>query len=500
MHEILSPAEMGRADAAAIAAGPLDGPGLMENAGRAVHRAILQRFPGVASVAVLCGPGNNGGDGYVIARLLAADGMTVRVHALADPRPGSDAARAASSWTGDVHPLERFDPDGADLVVDALFGAGLSKPLSGESARAAEACSSAKVPVVAVDLPSGLSGDTGQPLGPCFRAVLTVTFFRKKPGHVLMPGRTLCGDLVVADIGIADTILATIGPKTSENLPGLWAACLPRPDAGTHKYARGAAAVLSGGAASTGAARLAAMAAARSGAGAVTVLSPPSAVLVHAAHLTSVMVRSVADADAIGSFLGEGKTRAAVAGPGAGLGPSTRAAVLALLQAPAGTDGRGLNAIVLDADALTVFQDDPPALFSAIRDSGSAVVLTPHAGEFARLFPDLASDAAIAKTERARRASARAGAVVLLKGSDTVIAEPHGRTAVNTNATAVLATAGSGDVLAGIITGLLAQGMPAFEAACAGAWLHGEAGHAAGLRPIAEDLVSALGRLAFPGA
>ncbi|MFP1634019.1 NAD(P)H-hydrate dehydratase [Zhengella sp. ZM62] len=498
MHELLTPEEMGRADAIAIAAGPFDGSGLMENAGRAIHEAILRRFAGAGRVAVLCGPGNNGGDGFVVARLLAEDGFSVDLFALAEPRPGSDAACAAQAWTGAVRPLGDFEPGAFDLVVDGLFGAGLSKPLSGAAASAADACNATGVPVVAVDLPSGLSGESGQPLGTCFRAVLTVTFFRKKPGHLLLPGRDLCGELLVADIGIPAAVLDEILPRTHENGPALWRHALPRLAADTHKYARGAAAVLSGGASSTGAARLAALAAARSGAGAVTVLSPPSAVLVHAAHLTSIMVRAVPDAQAVSAFLDEGKTRAALAGPGCGVRGQTRAAVLAMLAAGARDDARGLKALVLDADALTVFQDRPSSLFETIGASGLHVVMTPHEGEFARLFADLGPQCGLSRVDRARRAASRSGAVVVLKGGDTVIAAPDGRAAINTNATPVLATAGSGDVLAGIVTGLLAQGVSGFEAACAAVWLHGEAGKAAGQRPIAEDLAEALARTRFP--
>ena len=500
MHELLTPENMGRADALAIANGPFDGPGLMENAGRAVHAAILKRFPGLERVAVLCGPGNNGGDGYVVARLLAGDGVVVNLFALAAPRPDSDAGWAAARWTGAVRPLAEFDPAEAGLVVDALFGAGLSKPLAGMAADAAEACTGAGVPVVSVDLPSGLSGDSGEPHGACFRAALTVTFFRKKPGHVLLPGRDFCGELVLADIGIPEAVLRDIAVRAHENVPALWRHAMPRLACDTHKYARGAAAVLSGGPSSTGAARLAAMAAARSGAGAVTVLSPPSAVLVHAAHLTSVMVRPVRDQDEICAFLAEGKTRAALAGPGCGAGERTRKAVLAMLDAGRRENGRGLTSVVLDADALTAFADRPADLWGAIGGSGLSVVLTPHEGEFARIFPDLVSGGGLARIERACAAAARAGAVVVLKGGDTVVAAPDGRVAINTNAPPTLATAGSGDVLAGIVTSLMAQGVPAFEAACAAVWLHGEAGRAAGPRPIAEDLVAALARIGFPDA
>ena len=496
MH-VLTPAEMGEADRRAMAEGPFDGSGLMENAGRAVHREVLRRFSGAARVAVLCGPGNNGGDGHVVARLLAEDGMAVRRFASGPARAGSDAAPADAACPVRAERLDRFDPAEFDLVVDALYGAGLSKPLEDGMAALAARVKAAGVPVVAVDLPSGLSGLTGQPLGACFRADLTVTFFRPKPGHLLEPGRSLCGEVVVADIGIPAAVLEHVKPDCFRNGPGLWAAQLPVHGRNSHKYARGGAAVFSGGVSSTGAARLAAMAAARAGAGAVTVLSPPSAMLVHACHMTEVMLRAVAAPDEAAAFFDEGKSRAALIGPGFGVGEATAAQVKGLL-AQTGNEERGLRAAVLDADALTSFESDPGPLFAAIRASALDVVMTPHAGEFARLFPDIAADRVHGKLEQAREAAQRSGAVVVLKGPDTVIAAPGGRAAINTNGTAALATAGSGDVLAGIATGLLAQGMPAFEAVCAAVWLHGEAGRGAGLRPLAGDLVEALRHIAFP--
>ncbi|MCB1420049.1 MAG: NAD(P)H-hydrate dehydratase [Notoacmeibacter sp.] len=496
MH-VLTPSEMARADAVAIETGPFDGPGLMENAGRAIHRAILARYPGAKRVALLCGPGNNGGDGHVVARLLAKDGVAVRRFISGAPRPGSDAAVADATCPVKPEPLSSFDVSGCDLVVDALFGAGLSQPLDDDLARLAGQVAGSGVPVVAVDLPSGLSGHTGRPLGACFRADLTVTFFRKKPGHLLEPGRNLCGELLLADIGIPERVLDAVKADCFENGPELWAGHLPDHGRDTHKYARGGAAVFSGGVSSTGAARLAAMAAARAGSGAVTMLSPPSAVMVHACHLTEVMLRAVATPQEASAILGEGKTRAALIGPGFGVGAAARGFVTGLLEAVA-EGGRGLTACVLDADALTSFEPESESLFAAIGASALDVIMTPHSGEFSRLFADLAADTALGKLEQGRAAAKRSGAVVVFKGPDTVIAAPDGRAAINTNATSALATAGSGDVLAGIATGLLAQGMAPFEAACAAVWLHGEAGMAAGPRPIAGDLVEALRHIAFP--
>lgn len=481
-HTLLSPAEMAEADRLATLSGPFDGPALMENAGLAIHREILRRFPDAACFDVLCGPGNNGGDGYVAARLLAEDGLDVCVWREAPPRGGSDAAGAGRRWQGRTRPLGGFAPRPGAMVVDALFGAGLSKPLEGAAARAAATCADAGARVVGVDLPSGISGATGRATGPAFRADLTITFFRAKPGHLLQPGRAACGELVVADIGILASVLAAIAPKTFQNMPALWRARLPRPDVETHKYARGHAAVFSGGPSSTGAARLSAMAAARAGAGAVTVLSPPDALLVNAAHLTAIMVAKVSDAGDVERIVATRKVRAAVLGPGFGVGEAARAHALALLA-----HGHGFAGLVLDADGITSFRDAADALFSAARSASAALVLTPHEGEFARLFPDLAAEG-LSKLDRARQAAARAHAVVILKGPDTVIAAPDGRAAINANATPWLATAGSGDVLAGIVAGLLAQEMPAWEAACAAVWIHAEAGRRFGPGLVADDL------------
>lgn len=475
---LMTPDEMGEADR--IAGNQLaDGTWtLMENAGAAIVETILGRFGEASRYAVLCGPGNNGGDGYVAASALARLGLPVSLYALGEPAPGTDAARAAVLWTDAVEPLSAFAPSSDTVVIDALFGAGLCRPLDDAAASAAERVRISGARVVSVDLPSGLSGLTGQPLGVCFRADCTISFFRAKPGHLLEPGRSLCGLLVIADIGISESVLAQIAPQTFENAPDIWQSLMPVPKRDAHKYRRGHVGVVSGGVTSTGAARLSAMAAARSGAGAVTVLSPSSAVLVNAANLTATMLRRVDRADDLDAFIRERGPRAFVIGPGAGVGETTRALALAALRSDAGT--------VLDADAITSFAEDPQALFQTA--GGTIAVLTPHDGEFARLFPDLTVEAVPSKLDRARHAAARSGCVLVLKGPDTVIAAPDGRAAINTNGSPWLATAGSGDILAGIVAGLLAQGMPGFEAACAAVWMHAEAGTRFGPGLIAEDM------------
>lgn len=491
MAEILLPVEMALADRLTAEEGLFTGRALMERAGHAVAEAALIRHPAARRVAVLCGPGNNGGDGYVAARLLAGRGATVALFALGKPREGSDAALAAADCALDPLPLADFRPLEGDVVIDALFGAGLARSLDGDAAAVANTVKAAGVPVIAVDLPSGVSGTTGLVAGAAFAAETTVTFARLKPGHLLYPGRAHCGETLVADIGIPGSVIASVGAMTQENVPSAFAARLPRIEATTHKYRRGHCGVISGGPTATGAARMAAQAAVRAGAGATTVLSPTGALTVNAHHLTSIMLRRVDNAGDLAAFLDGRGLSSLVIGPGAGVGEATRGLVTESLARR-----RNLPAVVLDADALTAFSSDPDALFAAIGGSqGPGVVLTPHDGEFERLFPDLAHDLSLSRLDRARRAAEWSGAVVVSKGADTVIASPSGRAAINANAPPFLATAGSGDVLAGLIAGLMAQGMPPFEAACCAVWVHGEAGNRLGRGLIAEDLPAAAGRV-----
>jgi len=471
---LLTPSQMGEADRLTVAGG-IPGTLLMENAGRAVADAVSRRFA-PRRVAVLCGPGNNGGDGFVAARLLAERGWPVRLALLGDRAAlKGDAAWAASRWTGPVEPLGLGALYGAGLVIDALFGAGLARPIEGLAAQTIAALGERGLPVVAVDVPSGVDGASGEIRGVAPPAVLTVTFFRRKPGHLLQPGRLYCGETHLAQIGIAPAVLDTVAPDTAANRPDWWLREFPQVAATGHKYSRGHA-LVAGGARMTGAARLASRAAARVGAGLVTVAAPEPAFPIYAAALTGVIVTPVGGLGDFDRLLADQRRNAALIGPGAGTGSETRDRALKILAAG--------KAAVLDADALTVFADRPADLFSAIR---GPCVLTPHDGEFARLF-----DVSGGKLDRARRAAAASGAVVVLKGSDTVIAAPDGRAAINDNAPATLATAGAGDVLAGLALGLLAQGMPAFEAAAAAVWLHGAAAHAFGAGLVAEDLIETL--------
>ncbi len=467
---LLSVAEMSRADAITIASGT-PGEKLMEAAGGAIAREIEKRWR-PAPCVVLCGPGNNGGDGFVVARHLSKAGWEVTA-ALIGPveRLKGDAALNAKRWDGEVVPLAPAALEGCALVVDAIFGAGLTRPLAGKARAAIEAVNARELPCIAVDMPSGVQGDTGEALGAAPRCALTVTFFRKKPGHLLLPGRLLCGEVVVADIGIPVRVLDEIQPAAHENTPVLWRAAFPWPKATDHKYSRGHV-IVGGGPAMTGAARLAARAALRAGAGLVTIASPPRATPIYAVYMPGVLTAAIANRKAFAELLADPRRNAVLLGPGYGVNAATRAHVLAALAA----DKRS----VLDADALTVFKDRPEDLFAAVR---GACVLTPHEGEFARLFPPQGD-----KLSRARNAARKSGAVVVLKGFDTVIAAPDGRAAINSNAPPELATGGAGDVLSGLIVGLMAQGMAPFDAACAAAWLHGEAAAAFGPGLIAEDL------------
>ncbi len=465
--EIITSDEM-RAIDAASAAGGVPTRTLMENAGRAVAEAIVRRFP-QQKTAVLCGPGNNGGDGWVAARALREMGWPVWVETLvARESLKGDAAEAAAAYTGDVYALGASGAT-AELFVDALFGAGLSRPLEGETARLAALLPAERV--VAVDVPSGVSGDDGNPLGGvCFEAALTVTFVRKKPAHVLMPGRAWCGEVVVADIGAPESVVAAQNVTLWENGPERWS--LPWPEADAHKHERGHVIVASGGRARTGAARLSARSALRGGAGLVTVLSPSDAIAENAAQLTAIMLR---EADGEASFAEAARTaQAMVIGPAFGTSDAHYKLLLAALEA------KPRCPLVLDADAITLLAPMTHGL-------EAHDVMTPHVGEFRRAFPGIWSNAST-PIEAARAAAAYARCVVLLKGASTVIAAPDGRAIVNTTGTPFLATAGSGDVLAGLIAGLIAQGMESFDAAAAGAWLHGQAGAAFGPGLTADDL------------
>lgn len=473
-RRLLTPREMALADRASIEAG-VSGADLMAAAGDGVAEAVMARWS-PRPVMVLCGPGDNGGDGFVAARRLLAAGWPTRLSLLGSvDRLKGDAAHHAALWPGAVEP---FDPDilpKSELIIDAIFGAGLSRPIDGAARIMIEALIARRLPICAIDVPSGLDGATGEILGVAAPADLTVTFFRKKPGHLLYPGRRLGGEVVLIDIGTPEDVLDAIPGATFENGPALWRDAYPWPKTEDHKYSRGHALIL-GGETITGASRLTARGAMRSGAGLVTLAAPEKAWSIYATSMIGALVHAIDGLEDFKALLSDARRNAIAIGPGAGVGEATLEAALAVLAT-----GR---AVVLDADALTSFAVNPTRLFAA---SKGRCVLTPHEGEFARLF-----DASGDKLTRARRAATLSGAVVLLKGADTVIAAPDGRAAINTNAPADLATGGSGDVLTGFVLGLLAQGMEPFAAACAATWLHGECATAFGPGLVAEDLPEAL--------
>jgi ADP-dependent NAD(P)H-hydrate dehydratase / NAD(P)H-hydrate epimerase len=510
---LLTNSEMAEADRLTIAGGT-PGSVLMEQAGAAVAREAARLLPSHSRVAVFCGPGNNGGDGFVAARVLAAQEFTVELGLLgALDRLRGDAGLAAKSWAGTIRAVEELDLDSADLVIDALFGAGLARDLDGPAKalvlRLNEWTKRTKKPIISVDIPSGIDGSSGQIRGAAIKAARTVTFFRRKTGHLLLPGRIHCGVTTVADIGIPGSVLKTISPKILVNGPTVWAHHFPVPRVDGHKYSRGHAVVLSGGPAHTGAARLAARGALRAGAGLVTVATPGAALSIHAAALTAIMTRVCDNADGLASLLADRRKNTLVMGPGLGVGEKTRALVRAALNVDR-ESGAPPRAVVLDADALTSFEDEAFGLAQMIRRRGRGVVLTPHDGEFARLFGragqndrsqwlglDMLEQVLLShldglhsesKLDRARAAAGLSGAVVVLKGADTVVADLDGLATIAEDLPPWLATAGSGDVLAGIVGGLLAQSAPPFEAASAAVWLHGAAARHFGPGLVAEDI------------
>lgn len=482
MDELLTPSEMALADALAISGGTA-GVTLMERAGRGVAEFAGQMTEAGASVLVLCGPGNNGGDGFVVARVLAGRGYRVRLALIGDIAAlKGDAAKAATGWDGPILSFSDVTFDGVDLVIDAMFGAGLQRDIDGEAKRVITALNAAQCRVIAVDLPSGIDGNNGQIRGVAVEAERTVTFFRKKPAHLLYPARRLCGEIDLVDIGIPVTVLDVINPTVFENSPARWAEIFVPPKIDGHKFDRGHVVVVSGHRQSTGAARLAASAAARVGAGLVTVASPTDALAINAAALTDIMVKESDGGGGLSDLLADQRKNTVVIGPGSGVGAETCETVAVALQSK--------RAVVLDADALTSFAAHPERLKVLVEEHGAgAVIATPHDGEFSRLFsgmPDILN--VKGRLARARAAAAYLGLVIVLKGPDTVIAAPDGAAAINSNGTPWLATAGSGDVLSGLCAGLMARGIPAFKAAAAAVWLHAEAGKRLGAGLVAHDL------------
>ncbi len=479
MTELLTPVEMYEADRLTIQAG-VPGFDLMQTAGLACAK-FIRNLCEPCPVCVVCGPGNNGGDGFVIARLLEAAGWPVKLLFAGEPEMlKADAGQAAKAWNGEVLPAHPEELVGAGLIVDSLFGAGLCRETSGKIAELIQAINETDALRIAVDIPSGVDGMSGRVRGNAVCADHTITFFRAKPGHFLEPGKFHCGMVNVVDIGISSDVLKEIQPLCCLNGPDEFSKSMPMPGAPSHKYSRGSALMVSGGPWNTGAARLAAMSALRVGAGLVTMAACQAALPVLASHLTAIMLRKADNAREIGKILSDKRMTACAIGPAAGTGHDTVEKVLAVLD--------GGCAVVLDADALTSFEGNSEMLFDSIRAQPERpVILTPHEGEFSRLFKGM-EKSGDSKCQRAVDASIKSGAIVVFKGSDTVIADTGGRCAINSNAPAWLATAGSGDVLTGLCLGLLAQGVPGYEAAKSAVWLHGEAAVGFGPGLIAEDL------------
>lgn len=474
---VLTADEMRRAEAAAFARG-LPSFEAMRRAGNAVAAEAARRWPSTAvdQVFVLCGPGNNGGDGFIAATVLRAAGYRVQVQAIApNSARSADAQRALAGWGGAVADL---DPAGLaglgarDVVVDALFGIGQTRALAGAAAAAVEAVNRSAAAVIAVDVPSGIDADCGAVPGAAIDADITVTFNWAKRGHLLLPAAALCGDLIIADVGFVADDLSAVGATCFRNAPSLWRDLYPLPRAEDHKYRRGHA-VIAGGGLMTGAARLAARAARRVGLGMLTLAVPPQSWAVYAEDQAGAIVRPAADRGAILALAGDARVTALLVG--SGLEPDAATADLVrgaiAFSRPLVIDGGGLTAL---------------AQHGGLTGGRPDIVLTPHEGEFARLFPDLG--AAGCKLDRARAAAARCGCTLVLKGADTVIAGPDGLAILSDLAPPTLATAGSGDVLAGAVTGLLGLGLPALQAAAMAAWLHAQAASGQGLGLIAEDL------------
>jgi hydroxyethylthiazole kinase-like uncharacterized protein yjeF len=476
-HALLNVVSARAIDKAAIAAGTPDVE-LMERAGAATAAAIRARWQPVPTL-VLAGPGNNGGDGFVIARLLAEAGWQVKVACPRDLKQLNGAALAmANRWTGHMSPLDVSQLADAELVVDALFGTGLARPLDGEVRALVEAVNARGVPVVAVDIATGIDSDTGAILGAAVKADLTVTFFRRKPGHLLLPGRACAGEVVVSDLDVAPKVYAKIPVSLFANAPGLWLDAFPWPTADSHKYTRGHA-VLLGGTAMTGAARLAAHAAQRIGAGLVTIAADPSVVQLYAAWRADLLVTAVEGLDGFRDLLTDKRLNAVLLGPGSGCDARLARAIAAALDAE--------TALALDADCFRVLADSGNGLLKRL---GSRVIMTPHEGEFARLFGKPQP-----RLESALKAAWDTGATIVLKGSDTIVAGADGKAVINTGAPPQLATAGSGDVLAGLVVGLLANRLPPMLAGIIACWVHGNAASLFGPGLLAGDLPDLIPRV-----
>tara|TARA_B100001105_G_scaffold252249_1_gene243430 strand:+ start:1905 stop:3404 length:1500 start_codon:yes stop_codon:yes gene_type:complete len=477
--EVLTSEQMYRADFLASKNG-ISSYQLMRNAGKRIAREIIKKHQ-KGRVLILCGRGNNGGDGFVVARLLSARGWPVQVGILKSlKKMKDDALRASEEWEGVTFELSlpqlKKRINGCSVVVDALFGIGLNRPVKENIKGLINAINKSEIPCVSIDIPSGIDADSGKILGTAIKANETISFFRPKLGHILFPGREYSGNLIISDIGIPDSVIQKIKPTIFLNSPKLWNKKFPWPSYQDHKYSRGHALVM-GGEEMTGAARLAARACLRIGSGLVTIAANKSSSKIYKMEMPEILSVTVDSLHDLKKIISDKRKNVFLVGPGIGVSRLSSKKVLLLLSKK--------RPCVLDADAISAFKDSPKKLFKSVFPR---CVLTPHEGEFARLFPKIAKRKNINKVAKCVLAAFDANGVVLLKGSDTVISRPDGLSVVNCNAPPTLATAGSGDVLAGIITGLIAQGMNSFDASVSGAWIHGEAAKLFGPGLVADDL------------
>ena len=460
---------------------------LMEAAGKQLA-TVLTEYIGTpleagGVVIILCGPGNNGGDGFVAAKYLDQLGYLVSLRCTILPSElKGDAKKAAQAWSGEVEAISTKGFKDAAAIVDCLFGTGLKRPIENDLESLVKAVNASEAFVLSADVPSGLCADTGKPLGECIEADATVTFAFKKQGQVIVPGRYFCGgnaNIHIANIGVSPDALGHIKATVHENIPSLWGQCFPYSGPQTHKYGRGHMLVLGGKEPTLGASRLASLAGLRVGAGLVTLAAPTETYAVQASALMDVMVRRFDSAFGFMGIVNDPRIRAVLVGPGAGRGEKTFDLVKQV--------GAKKKSLVLDADALASLVDRVD-IISQLKSP--EVILTPHEGEFAKLFPSLNFQEN--RLDAVTQAAEQTNAIVVLKGVSTIVAAPDGRASISANAPSWLSVGGTGDVLSGMICGLITQGMPAFEAASAGVWIHGEAGMAAGRGLIASDLLDVI--------
>lgn len=454
---------------------------LMENAGRAVAEEVIRHYAPRLTL-IVCGPGNNGGDGFVVAKYLREEGWPVRVMSVVrslDEYKGA-AAEAAQEYPGEIDGLSPYGLENVELVVDALFGTGLSQPINGEIKALIDILNDIDAPKISVDMPSGIASDSGKVLGAAVEADLTVTFGRARTGHFLVPGCLNSGKVVVADIGIPEKLF--LGDRIMANRPSRWMHHLQEPLASDNKFARGACLILGSGQ-MTGAVKLATHASRRAGAGLSIVACPTVSYPIYATTAMGEVVLPVDTHTQLKDIFEKRQVKSVLIGPGSPPDENTQGSVLRLLE--------DKIPLVIDGGAISAFEGNSRRLLDALHDQ---VIITPHEGEFSRLFPEF-EDGPLGKISRVRKASEIAGCTIVMKGYDTVIADQEGSCVVNNNAPATLATAGAGDVLAGIIVGLRAHVPSAYIAAQIGVWIHGEAAQPLGEGLIAEDLISAIPRV-----